>query len=37
VTAIMAGHCEVSLDPRAIDRPDLIEWYRERGKAHRWT
>jgi len=37
VTAIMAGHGEVSLDPRAIDRPDLIEWYREQGRAHRWT
>ena len=32
VTAIMAGHTEVSLDPRAIDRPDLIDWYRERGR-----
>ena len=36
VTAIMAGHDAVSLDPRAIDRPDLIDWYRERGRAHRW-
>jgi acetoacetyl-CoA synthetase len=36
VTAIMAGHTEVSLDPRAIDRPDLIEWYREQGRAHPW-
>ncbi|MDA0250980.1 MAG: acetoacetate--CoA ligase [Actinobacteria bacterium] len=32
VTAIMAGHTEVSLDPRAVDRPDLIDWYRERGR-----
>ncbi len=37
VTAIMAGHGDVSLDPRAIDRPDLIDWYREQGRAHRWT
>lgn len=37
VTSIMAGHSEVSLDPRAIDRPDLIEWYREQGRAHRWS
>jgi acetoacetyl-CoA synthetase len=32
VTAIMAGHTEVPLDHRAIDRPDLIDWYRERGR-----
>ena len=37
VTAIMAGHDEVALDPRAIDRPDLVDWYRERGREHRWT
>ena len=36
VTAIMAGHTGVSLDPRSIDNPDLIEWYREQGRAHRW-
>ncbi len=36
VTAIMAGHEAVSLDPRAIDRPDLIDWYREQGRAHGW-
>jgi acetoacetyl-CoA synthetase len=36
VTAIMAGHAEVSLDPRSIDNPDLIDWYREQGRAHRW-
>ena len=34
VTAVMAGHTDVSLDPRAIDRPDLIEWYREQGRLH---
>ena len=32
VTAVMAGHTEVSLDPRAIDRPELIDWYREQGR-----
>ena len=37
VTAIMAGHDAVSLDPRAIDRPDLIDWYRDQGRAHRWN
>ena len=36
ITAIMAGHTEVSLDPRSVDRPELIDWYRERGRAHRW-
>ena len=36
ITAIMAGHEAVSLDPRAIDRPDLIDWYREQGRTHRW-
>lgn len=37
VTSIMAGHSDVSLDPRAIDRPELIDWYREQGRRHRWT
>lgn len=36
VTAIMAGHDAVSLDPRSIDRPELIDWYAEQGRAHRW-
>ena len=36
VTAIMAGHSDVSLDPRSIDNPDLIDWYAERGRAHTW-
>jgi acetoacetyl-CoA synthetase len=36
VTAIMAGHAGVSLDPRSIDNPDLIDWYREQGRTHRW-
>ncbi len=33
VTAIMAGRSEVSLDPRAIDRPDLIDWFREQARG----
>lgn len=36
VTAIMAGHADVSLDPRSIDNPDLIDWYRDQGSAHSW-
>ena len=36
VTAIMAGHTDVSLDPRSIDNPDLIDWYAEQGRAHAW-
>ena len=36
VTAIMAGHSDVSLDPRSIDNPDLIDWYAEQGRRHRW-
>jgi acetoacetyl-CoA synthetase len=36
VTAILAGRSEVSLDPRAIDRPELIDWYRTLGRTHRW-
>ncbi|MCX2931549.1 acetoacetate--CoA ligase [Mycobacterium sp. CVI_P3] len=36
VTAIMAGHTDVSLDPRSIDNPDLIDWYREQGANHSW-
>ena len=36
VTAIMAGHADVSLDPRSIDRPDLIDWFRKQGHSHRW-
>ena len=36
VTAIMAGHDGVSLDTRAIDHPELIDWYRSQGAGHRW-
>ena len=37
VTAIMTGRSEVSLDPRSIDRPELIDWYRDQGLRHRWS
>ena len=37
VTAIMAGHTDVSLDPRSIDNPDLIDWYAQQGARHRWA
>lgn len=36
ITAILAGHAEVSVDPRAVDHPELIDWYRQQGLAHRW-
>ena len=36
VTAVMAGHDAVALDPRSIDRPELIDWYREQGRSHHW-
>lgn len=29
----MAGHTDVSTDPRSIDRPELIEWYHESRAA----
>lgn len=35
ITAILAGHQEVSLDPRSVDAPELIDWYREQGNRHR--
>ena len=35
ITAILAGHAEVSLDPRSVDSPELIDWYREQGDRHR--
>jgi acetoacetyl-CoA synthetase len=36
VTAILAGRTEVSLDPRSIDHPELIDWYRDQGLRHKW-
>lgn len=36
ICGVLAGRADVSLDPRSIDNPDLIDWYRERGRDHRW-
>ena len=37
ITGVLAGRDNVSLDRRSIDNPDLIEWYRQQGLAHRWA
>jgi acetoacetyl-CoA synthetase len=36
ITGILAGRSDVAVDPRSIDHPDLLDWYREQGRAHRW-
>jgi acetoacetyl-CoA synthetase len=36
ITGILAGRSDVAVDPRSIDNPDLLDWYRERGRAHSW-
>jgi acetoacetyl-CoA synthetase len=36
ITGILAGRADVAVDPRAIDNPDLLDWYREQGKRHTW-
>ncbi len=36
ITGILAGRENVGIDPRSVDDPDLITWYRECGAAHRW-
>jgi acetoacetyl-CoA synthetase len=36
ITGVLAGRTEVPLDPRSIDNPDLIDWYREQGQKHTW-
>lgn len=36
ITGILAGRDNVAIDPRSVDDPSLIEWYRECGAAHRW-
>ncbi|RIS37527.1 AMP-binding protein [Mycobacteroides abscessus] len=36
ICGVLAGRVDVSLDPRSIDNPDLVDWYRERGRDHRW-
>ncbi|GAA4393987.1 AMP-binding protein [Tsukamurella soli] len=35
VTAILAGR-EVNVDPRSVDDPAALDWYREQGTAHAW-
>jgi acetoacetyl-CoA synthetase len=37
VTAILAGRTDVAIDPRSVDNPALLDWYREQGLTHRWT
>jgi acetoacetyl-CoA synthetase len=37
VTAILAGRADVAVDPRSVDEPSLLEWYREQGRAHSWS
>ncbi|MBB4855273.1 acetoacetyl-CoA synthetase [Mycobacteroides chelonae] len=36
ICGVLAGRTDVSLDPRSIDHPDLVEWYRDRGRGHHW-
>jgi acetoacetyl-CoA synthetase len=36
VTRILAGHNDAALDPGSIDDLELIDWYRDRGRAHIW-
>jgi hypothetical protein len=33
---ILAGRADVVVDPRAIDNPDLLDWYCEQGQRHTW-
>ncbi|MCK8614301.1 acetoacetate--CoA ligase [Gordonia sp. C13] len=36
VTAILAGRSEVNIDPKSVDDYSLVDWYAEKGRAHRW-
>ena len=36
VTGILAGRSDVALDPRSVDDPDLLGFYRDLGASHRW-
>ncbi len=36
ITGILAGRADVAVDPRSIDNPDLLDWYRAQGRAHEW-
>ncbi|MDF0586917.1 acetoacetate--CoA ligase [Tsukamurella sp. 8F] len=35
VTRMLGGH-EVDVDPRAVDDPAALDWYRELGATHAW-
>ena len=36
ITGILAGRADVAVDPRSVDNPDLLDWYREQGRLHQW-
>jgi len=36
MTGILAGRVDVAVDPRAIDNPDLLDWFGEQGQRHMW-
>lgn len=36
ITGIIAGRSDVSLDLRSVDKPELVKWYRDQGRKHRW-
>jgi acetoacetyl-CoA synthetase len=36
ITGILAGRSDVAVDPRSIDDPGLLDWYRDRGREHSW-
>ncbi|MDY6811684.1 MAG: acetoacetate--CoA ligase [Actinomycetota bacterium] len=36
VTGILAGRAEVSIDPKSVDDYQLIDWYADQARAHRW-
>ncbi|WP_457538590.1 acetoacetate--CoA ligase [Williamsia sp. R60] len=36
VTAILAGRADVAVDPRSVDAPELLDWYRQQGREHSW-
>ncbi len=35
VTAILAGR-DVNVDPKAVDDPAVLDWYRQQGRDHVW-
>ncbi|MCG5434285.1 acetoacetate--CoA ligase [Mycobacterium sp. MYCO198283] len=36
VTGLLAGRDDVNVDPRSVDDPSLLDWYRDQGRNHRW-